>query len=319
MSRKNAPNQNMPNRIGIERVAVYIPEDRISFSHKTEEWRLNERFMKEKIGVLRVSRKRKDEKASNLGFSAFLELDRAEKVDVSKIELIVVVTQNPDVSVPHVSAMLQAKIGAPATCMALDISHGCSGYLYGLAVSQALMRDLGFRRALLVTSDPYSEIVDPEDRGTALLFGDAATVTLLSDTPSWECGHFSFHTEGQRSDSLRLKNGKLRMDGEDVFNFAATQVPRDIAGILERNSLSPGEIDLFLLHSGSRYIIDTISERARLPEGKVPFGIEDFGNTVSSSLPILISKYVRDDMSNVLMCGFGVGLSSAATVLRRVR
>jgi 3-oxoacyl-[acyl-carrier-protein] synthase-3 len=309
----------MIKKLGIEEVSSFIPEGRLEFSHKKEIWKLSKEFIEEKIGVRRVSRKVPGEKASDLALAAYAQLQKKAFIEPGTIELVVVVTQNPDKSIPHVSAILQAKIGAPSRCLAFDLSHGCAGYVYGLSVALALMREQGFTRALLFTADPYSEIINPEDRDTALLFGDGATVTLLSDSPKWECGKFVFHTEGNRAESLSVRGGALQMDGGDVFSFAAKQVPLDIAELLFLNRLSIEDIALFLLHSGSRYIVDTIAKRSGLPKEKVPFGIEDFGNTVSSSLPILLEKTFLPVGSNILLCGFGVGLASAGVILTKVK
>jgi 3-oxoacyl-[acyl-carrier-protein] synthase-3 len=300
--------------LGIQSVASYIPEERLELAARAREWGLPAEFLR-KTGFTKVARARAGENAVDLATRAVEKLRAANGFDPAEIELIVLVTQNPGRPVPHGAALLHARLGAPARCLAFDLSHGCSGYVYGLVLALSLMRDQGLRRGILCTADPYSGILDPADKDTMLLFGDAATATLLSDRPFWECGRACFHTDGAQAESLAFRDGYLRMDGAQVFGYAATQVPREIAEALRINGLRAEEIDAFLLHSGSRYIVDTIAQRAALPIGKVPFPSEEIGNTVSSSLPILLERLHAG--TNVLLAGFGVGLSCATTILRR--
>ena len=308
-------------RLGLQSVATFVPDERYSFlenQNLMHEWDINSEFLKKKTGFLKVARKPKQYSSSDLAHRAFIQLQKSTPLDPSTIEMIAVVTQNPDCRIPHVSSILQDKIGAPETCAAFDISHGCAGYVYGLAITLAFMKEQGMRTGLLFTSDPYSEIVDPLDRDTALLFGDASSVTLLSDSPVWECGKFSFQTDGKLRETLTLKNEKLRMDGLSVFNFAAKRIPLEIQKVLKLNSFNIEDIDSFLIHSGSRYIVDTIARRAGLPIEKVPFADENIGNTVSTSIPLLLEKEFSKART-LLLSGFGVGLSSASTVLRRAK
>ncbi|MGZ3682241.1 MAG: ketoacyl-ACP synthase III [Bdellovibrionota bacterium] len=310
----------MKKLLGLQAIATYVPEGRADLTAsviQNPHWNIAADFLKKKTGFLKTARKMPGEHALDLAMGAFVRLQENIKLDPSSVDLIVVVTQNPASRLPHLSALLQDKLGMRPDCSAFDISLGCSGYVHGLAIALAFMKDQGMRKALLFTADPYSEIVDPDDRDTALLFGDAASVSLLSDTPIWECGKFSFRTEGKWSEALKLENGKLKMDGLGVFNFAARQVPQEIEKVLKLNGLGIDDIDSFLLHSGSRTIVDSIAQRAGLPIEKCPFVDENIGNTVSSSIPLLLEA-VPPSSRTVLLAGFGVGLASAATVVRRV-
>jgi 3-oxoacyl-[acyl-carrier-protein] synthase-3 len=108
------------------------------------------------------------------------------------------------------------------------------------------------------------------------------------------------------------------MNGRGIFNFAMTHVPEIVTRCLNANTLRKEEIDFFLLHQASKYIIDNLCRRMKLEQGKVPFLIKEYGNTVSSSIPIVLKEcFDKTDKKNILLCGFGVGLSIAASVLRR--
>jgi 3-oxoacyl-[acyl-carrier-protein] synthase-3 len=234
------------------------------------------------------------------------------------INVVVVCTQNPDYSLPHTSAIVHGKLNLPEKVGAFDISIGCSGYIYALAVIEGLMKATHMKNGLLFTADPYSKIINEDDKNTALLFGDAATVTYISEDPIFISGEFTFGTKGKDFEHLICRNNELVMDGREIFNFAAKKVPVDIKKALEINNLEVNDIDRFLLHQGSKFIIDFLIKRIGLPKEKTPYVIKDYGNTVSSSIPIMLKDFIFDkSISRILISGFGVGLSWASTVLRR--
>ena len=248
---------------------------------------------------------------------AFERLNETSSIDAAEIECCVVITQNPDYNIPHTSAIVQGKLGFPETCAAYDISLGCSGYVYGLSNIIGFMQQNGMKKGLLFTSDQYSDIVNTEDKNTALLFGDAATVTLISDTPVLSPVDFSFGTNGKEHQSL-LCNEYLFMDGRAVFSFTATTAPKHIKALLEKNELVDEDIKKYYLHQGSRYIVDTIRKRLKVDEEKVPFDMTEYGNTVSSSIPIILAKDLpKLPNGNYVLSAFGVGLSWASAIIRK--
>src|SRR5262249_28319556 len=145
---------------------------------------------------------------------------------------------------------------------------------------------------LLFTADPYSEIVDPKDRDTALLFGDAATCTLLTHSPAFTVGRTVYHTDGRCADAIRVphRGARLHMDGNQVFRFVVKAVPPLIQRCLELNRLRENEVDLYLVHQGSRYIVDTLREQLKITPERIPFAMEKTGNTISSTIPQLLQS-----------------------------
>jgi 3-oxoacyl-[acyl-carrier-protein] synthase III len=304
--------------IGIRAVASYIPKDRIDNLARQKAFEFEDEFLEKKIGFLSVSRKGSDEDTSDMCCVAFDRLVRDGGVDPDSVQVLVVCTQNPDYSIPHTAAIVHGKLGLADSCAAFDISLGCSGYTYGLAIIQNFMRGGEFTSGLLFTADPYSKIIDETDRNTALLFGDAASVTHIGTDPIFSSGRFTFGTRGKEHPSLICQNGKLKMNGRAVFNFSASTIPDDIKEALKQNDLQIDEIDYFLIHPGSKYIVDFIKKRLRLPEEKVPFKAQGYGNTVSSSIPLLLEDVLVDPSAKrVVISGFGVGLSWSTTVLFR--
>lgn len=306
--------------IGIEGMAGYVPAGRIDNFTRCESFGVEESFVTQKIGVTKVAVMEKGQETSDLCCKAVNALDRVTPLKLANIECLIVCTQNPDTKgLPHTSAIVHHKLGIARHCAAFDISLGCSGYVYSLSVIHAFMTANSYRKGLLITCDPYSKIVDPGDKSTAMLFGDAATATLLGNNPFWKIGKAVFGTDGEGWQAIHVgSNGKLSMQGRAVFNFAATTIPSNITETLKKNGLVKDEIDLFALHQGSKFIIDILRKRMKIPVAKLPFVAETYGNTVSSSIPMIL-KDAGKEIQNVLISGFGVGFSWGSMLLKRVR
>jgi len=305
--------------IGIENIAGYIPPDRKDNLERRQAFGVDKSFVLEKLGVRRVSIKGKGQDTSDLCCKAFLALQRLNPVELSSIECLIVCTQNPDMKgLPQTSAIVHNKLGLSQHCAAFDISLGCSGYVYSLSVIQSFMKTNTFRKGLLFTCDPYSKIIDSKDKSTSMLFGDASTVTLLGKTPVWMIGKAVFGTKGAGRQAIQVdSNGILSMQGRAVFNFAATTVPLNVNETLKKNGLEKDDIDLFVLHQGSKFIIDILRKRLELPAAKMPFAAADYGNAVSSSIPLILEN-VDPNIKKVLISGFGVGLSWGSLILERI-
>jgi 3-oxoacyl-[acyl-carrier-protein] synthase III len=307
----------------ISEIAGYVPTGRVSNLERQQELGIDEAFIRSKLGVCTVSRMAADEDTSDLCVAAFNRLVNAERMRSEGVDCLVVCTQNPDGrGIPHTSAIVHGKLGLPEACAAFDVSLGCSGYVYGLWLVQSLMTAGSLNRALLFTADPYSKIVDPNDKNTAVLFGDAGSVTLLEadadPRKSWRARGFVLATRGAEGAALNNRGGLLAMNGRAVFNFAATVVPQQVTECLKRAALRSEDVDLFLFHQGSKYIIDTLQRRLELPPEKVPLDLVEHGNTVSSSIPLMLAERLADPKLNrILLSGFGVGLSWGTCVLER--
>jgi 3-oxoacyl-[acyl-carrier-protein] synthase III len=305
---------------GIERIGAYVPEDSLDVCALGERLDANPQFVREKLGFASLRRKGSEEECSDLCVRAFNDLISNHKVDLSEVDCVVVVTQNADYGgIPHASAIVHQKLKLNASVACFDLSLGCSGYVQGLSVLSGFLAENGLRAGLLFTADPYSRVIDENDRDTVMLFGDAATCSLISRTPRYRMGKAAFLTDSQHSHAIRIptRGGVLEMDGNLVFRFVAKQVPRQIRHCLQLNNCELDGIDTFLVHQGSKFIVDTLASSLCIPRNKIPFDASSVGNTVSSSLPLLLRKYVDCDVlpSPILLAGFGVGLSSAVNVL----
>lgn len=307
--------------IAIRNIASYIPETRVSNYDVMEKFSVDSEFIENKLGVKQHAQITSDNSVIQMCMDAFAKLQNNSYISVNDIGMCLLVTQNPDVLIPHNSAILHGELDLPEECIAYDISLGCSGYVYALATARSLMDTYGIGKGLIFTCDPYSRIMDSDDKNTSMIFGDAATATLVekSDT-GLQPLFFDFGTNGKKYSGLTIKDEKLYMNGRAVFNFTAQKIPVSIEKVLSKGGLAISDIEEFFLHQGSKYIIDTICERAGIEPSRAMFDMYDYGNTVSSSVPLLIEKrlggFVED--GNYIASGFGVGLSWSTCLMKYV-
>lgn len=308
--------RNIEFNLGIQDIATYIPPARIDNLAQGQRHDVDDDFVLQKIGARSLPRLAVDETVTSACRQAFEKLLEKSSVKADEVECIVVCTQNPDRGgIPHTSALVQAAINAPESTACFDVGLGCSGYVYCLQLIAAFMQMHGMRKGLLFTCDPYSKIIDSDDKNTSLLFGDAATVTLISDAPKLVSRHAKFSTRGAGGEALTKKDGKLFMNGRAVFNFALTDIPQQVNEVIKESGVNKNEIDLFLLHQGSKFMLENTIKRIGGIVERTPIDLESTGNTVSSSIPVLLEKYINaDEVGTVLMSGFGVGLSWATVI-----
>lgn len=245
------------------------------------------------------------------------------------IDLIVFVTQTPDHQVPANVCLLHDRLGLAPSVGAFDLGAACSGYVYGLGVADALLATGRSSHALLVTGETYSALLDPDDRSTRALFGDAATATWLhpTDGPSGLVDVI-WATEGAEHGRLETVPASadppgpvhLRMDGRAILSFTFRAVPDQIGALLARNGLTVDDIDVFLLHQASELVLRSLQDRLDVPPHKVPRRLRTTGNTVSSSIPLLLEDLRASGTvapgTTVVLAGFGAGLSWASALVR---
>lgn len=309
----------MSASVKLTALASHIPDGRVDTLERGRAFGYGPDFLEGKLGTTALAVKSSGEQASDLCVHAARRL-QAQGVSLDDIGALVVCTQTPDGhGIPHTSAVVHAKLALPAECACFDISLGCSGYVYGLSVAKAFMQANSIKRGLFFTSDPYSQIIDPADQATCLLFGDAATVSLLeAGDAGWELTDVVFGTQGKGGDAIHNREGTLRMDGREVFNFAMTTVSRQIQALLARRALTWDDVDFLVLHQGSRYIVEKLRDRLRAPVEKTPLRLAGLGNTVSSAIPLTLeSCWGEAGARRILLSGFGVGLSYASGLLER--
>jgi 3-oxoacyl-[acyl-carrier-protein] synthase-3 len=253
------------------------------------------------------------------------------------VDGLIFVSQTPDYRLPATSCVLQDRLGLRTGILAFDVSLGCSGYPYALWLAMMMIQTGAAKRILLAVGDTSSIMNDGDDRGTALLFGDAGTVTAVeASTDGTTDAHFVLGTDGAGADNLIVPEGafrkreatgklegkqldKLYMDGGEVFNFTLKAVPGLVRDTIAAADSTVEDYDLFLLHQANAFMIRHLAKKAKLPPEKVPINIDRYGNTSSATLPLLITtdaaEALRTGERRIAMFGFGVGYSWAAASL----
>ena len=229
---------------------------------------------------------------------------------------------------------MQERLGLPTSIGALDFNLGCSGFVYGLSLADGLIRSGSARRVLLITAETYSKYIDPSDRSLRTIFGDGAAATLIEPSDEPSLGSFVFGTDGRGADTLLVTEGGARpkataiqprkrkrwpstlyMDGPELVKFSLEVVPPLIDKILAAAKWSRDNVDLFLMHQATLFMLDHLRERLSLDRDHTPEALEQYGNTVSSTIPILIRDLRRSGRlepgKQTVLIGFGVGLSWA--------
>lgn len=304
--------------IALADIGVFVPPARLDNVREGMRFEAEESFVRDKIGFTTTSRKEPGQGASDLCVGAWENL-RAKRPDMPAPEVLMVCTQNPDRRIPHTASLVHHKLDLPESCACMDVSLGCSGYVTTLSLAVGYMRANNLRTGVVFTADPYSEVLDREDRNTWLLFGDGATATLLCEDGDLELGPVDSVSVSAEHDALTCGHGELlRMDGRRIFNFAMRHVPRSIDACLAGHGLGREDVDLYVLHQATGYMVENLRRRLGVPPEKLPFLPGSAGNTVSSTIPMLLEGRLADSsLSRILMCGFGVGLSVATALLTR--
>ena len=247
-----------------------------------------------------------------------------ERVNPDDIDGIIHVSQSPFSRLPTSACLIQNILNLPKNMMAFDLIQGCSGFVYGLSVASAMIYQQGLKKVLIICADTYTNYIPKNDRTNRPIFSDGAAAAILESSGDGSIGPFSFFTDGSGGDLLALKenNGKeqLFMDGKKVFKFSLREVPKVFNELLIKASLKQEDIDLFIFHQASAVILRQLKSKLNIPDEKWFQNIKDMGNTVSATIPIAI-KQAKDNgqfkpKMNVMLMGFGVGLSVAGCIVR---
>ncbi|XP_068306015.1 beta-ketoacyl-[acyl-carrier-protein] synthase III, chloroplastic-like [Pyrus communis] len=268
------------------------------------------------------------------------------QVDVDDVDLILVCTSTPD-DIFGCAPKVQKALGCARNPLAYDITAACSGFILGLLSASCHIKAGGFKNVLVIGADALSRIVDWTDRGTCILFGDAAGAVLIQACDGEDDGLLSFDVhsdgEGYRHLNAALKenetddelgsNGSvlgfpprqasyscLQMNGKEVFRFAVRVVPQSIEYSLAKAGLPASSIDWLLLHQANQRILDAVSTRMQIPSEQVISNLANYGNTSAGSIPLALDEAVRSGKvkpgHTIAAAGFGAGLTWASTIFR---
>lgn len=326
----------------IKALAYTLPENEVTNEQLVKEfpeWSVDK--IADKVGINTRFVASENETSSDLAVKAaeklFLENPNINKED---IDFVLFCTQSPDYFLPTSACIIQNKLGLPTTCGALDFNLGCSGYIYGLSLAKGLILGGIANNVLLLTGETYSKYLHPKDKGNRTIFGDAGSATLISTEGFAEIGNFSLGTDGKGAENLIVKTGGLRckspmndltfdekanptssdylyMNGSEIFNFTIEAVPELVKNTLLKNKLTNDEIEGFVFHQANKFMLNFLRKKLKIKEEKFHYYMSEVGNTVSSTVPIVLYEKLKNGElhGNILLGGFGVGYSWGGCVI----
>ena len=331
--------------VGIRGLAAAIPSNIINNYEYTEHFKKEDvKDVVDKIGI--YERRFTDDKttSSDLCYAAAEKLLSDLDVDRSEIEMLIFVSQTPDYRMPATSVILQDRLGLSNATLAFDLSLGCSAFVYGLSVVYSFMEKSGLKKALLLNGETRSKVYSAKDRMTAFIFGDAGVAALIERDEKYGESYFSLNSDGSRESLIKINGGGYRnpsspetlkervvdeygnirtdehgyMNGADVFNFVIREIPKDIKRILKYAEKDKNDLDYYVFHQANNYINSYLGKKMKFDRAKIPATIHKYGNTSSVSIPLTIVSELKDSLKEekeLLLCGFGVGLSWASSIL----
>jgi 3-oxoacyl-[acyl-carrier-protein] synthase-3 len=262
-----------------------------------------------------------------------------------EIEILVFVSQTADYILPVSAAILQDRLGLSTNCIAFDVPLGCSGYVYGMSIIASMMNSTGIKKGLLLAGDTSSKLLSKTDKSTVPLFGDGGSATAFELDEKADVLLFDLGTDGSGYKTIIVNDGgsrnrtnsesltyhtispgiernacQLILDGMDVFSFGISQAPKTVNKLIEKFEIDKDAINHFVFHQANLMMNKMIVKKLKLPVEKVPYSLKEFGNTSSTTIPLTIVTELKDSLTNtsqdLILCGFGVGLSWGTAKIR---
>ena len=319
--------------VKIAGVGHYAP-DRIVDNFELEKWfETSDEWITSRTGMKRRHWAREDQSTGDLALEAATRALTSANLQPQDIDAYIVCTVYPDYYFPATAAIVASKLGARDKA-AFDMEIACTGFIYGLTVASSMIRAGVYRRVMLIGAETLSKLVNKEDRGTAVLFGDGAGAVVLeaSTVDSFlasELGSDGSKPEllyieaggsrnGTTGEMLERKADRIQMQGKEVFKFAVTKMIEATDAALAKAQLTKADVDVLIPHQANKRIIDAAMKYLNMPPEKCVVNIQEYGNTSAASVPIALSEAVaagKIQPGNVIVfVGFGGGLSWGAVV-----
>lgn len=329
----------------IAAVEYFLPHGRLTnedLSVQFPEWSVDK--ISSKTGIVSRHIAASDEYSSDLAVGAGRKLMSAHEIDPEQIDYLIVCSQTSDYFLPSLASLVQDRLGLRTSTGAVDVNLGCSGYVYALGLAKGLIESRQASRILVITSDTYSKLLNPGDKSVRTIFGDGASATLVEVDNRDDEYAVVYGTDGSGAKNLMVPKGGLRdgheiqpaaeagarnlitsdydlyMNGPEIFNFTLRVVPNAVDQVLNRANVELDQIDLFVFHQANAFMMEHLRKKLGVPKEKFVVDLAETGNTVSSTIPIALSRAIDSGVllsgMRVMLVGFGVGLSWAGMTLR---
>ncbi len=275
----------------------------------------SDEWIRERTGIARRHIE-KERSATEMAIEAAKKaMESCTELKAEDIGAIIVCTIAQEEVLPSISCQVQAAIGAK-NAFCFDLKAACSGFVFAYNTCVAYMNMGLIQNALIIGVEKISAITDWTDRSSCILFGDGAGAAVI--TACEEEGAMMMRCDGSRGEVLTCAEGStLIMNGQEVFKFAVRSVPEAINEVLAIKMLAKEDVDFYILHQANKRIVESVAKRLGEPMSKFPTNLEEYGNTSSASIPLLLDELYRSGKlakgSRLIMAGFGAGLSWGAS------
>ena len=310
----------------------YLPEKIVTNAELADRLETSDEWIHQRTGIRQRHVAAVGELTSDLATSAARQALKSAGMKGNDLDLIVLATATPDHTFPATATKVQAQLGMTRGA-AFDVQAVCTGFIYALATADALVRARQARTALVIGAETFSRILDWQDRGTCVLFGDGAGAVVLQAAEGREKGargilSSHLHSDGSNYELLYVDGGPsttgtsgfLRMEGREVFRHAVQRLAEVVDEALAANGLSDRDIDWLVPHQANRRIIDSMGRKLGLPPEKVVVTIDRHANTSAASVPLALADAVANGRIRrgqlVLLEAMGGGLTWGASLVR---
>jgi 3-oxoacyl-[acyl-carrier-protein] synthase-3 len=328
----------------ISAIASFLPKGRLSnddLAGLFDDWSAEKIF--KKTGIRERAIASADQTAGDLAASAAERLFSEHSIAPESVDFLIFCTQSPDYFLPTTACVIHRTLRLRSSAGAIDVNQGCSGFVYSLSLAKGLIASGSASRVLILTADTYSKYIHPRDKSVRTLFGDAGAAVLVdaaaAQSPS-RIGSFVFGTDGAGACNLIVPTGGARqgrsaasavevedqsgnirtgdnlyMNGSEIMSFTLGTVPAAIRQLEGATGTPLGACDYVVMHQANAFMLEALRKKLAVPPERFPLRLEQCGNTVSSTIPLVLEPLMREQGGSgklAVLVGFGVGYSWAA-------
>ncbi len=326
----------------IKGIGSYIPDFVLDNAMLEKMVDTTDEWITKRVGV----KERRISTGESTWYMAKMAAERAienAKINKGEIDMIILSTATPDYFFPSASAIVQGELGL-SNIPCFDISAACTGFIYALDIAEKYLMSKAMKNILIISSEILSKVVDYEDRGSCVLFGDAAGACVVSSEGSGKMLASVIHADGSGAGRITSKalpskspftnpeteakfdifpqttDSRFRQDGQEVFKFAVNAMCSSCEDVLNKAGLTIDDIDFLIPHQANVRIIDFASKRLKIDKSKVAETLVKYGNTSSASIPVALDLMVKEEKikrgDRIILSGFGSGLTYGAVMLK---
>jgi 3-oxoacyl-[acyl-carrier-protein] synthase-3 len=296
-----------------------MPDRRVTNADLEARVDTNDAWIVERTGIRERRIAGPDEGTASLAIGAGAAAIKDAGITPDEVDLLVVATCTADQQLPATSAAVQDGLGL--RCGAIDVDAACAGFVYALVTAASMIEAGRIRTALVIGAETLSRIVDQEDRGTVVLFGDGAGACVITAGTAGGLLSFDLGCDGSLAHILEVPAGEqyIRMEGSEVFRRAVRVVVSSAEAALERAGLAASDVDVFVPHQANARIVSAACDRLGIAADRTVLNLDRYGNTSAASIPIAVAEAAETgrlhDGDVVLLSGFGAGMTWASAVL----